>query len=103
MLIHIKNIRIVDPTYKIDKVGDIFIENGKIVNKLSAKPEKVIDGKNKIAVPGLIDVHSHLREPGQEEKETIKTGTMAAAKGGITTVFCMPNTKPVTDNAPSVE
>ena len=103
MLIQIKNIRIVDPTYKVDKIGDIFIEDGKIVESLSAKPEKIIDGKNKIAVPGLIDVHSHLREPGQEEKETIKTGTMAAAKGGITTVFCMPNTKPVTDNAPSVE
>ena len=103
MLIQIKNIRIVDPACKVDKVGDIFIENGKIVDKLSAKPEKIIDGKNKVAVPGLIDVHSHLREPGQEEKETIKTGTMAAAKGGITTVFCMPNTKPVTDNAPSVE
>ena len=103
MLIQIKNIRIVDPACKVDKVGDIFIESGKIVDKLSAKPEKIIDGKNKVAVPGLIDVHSHLREPGQEEKETIKTGTMAAAKGGITTVFCMPNTKPVTDNAPSVE
>ena len=90
MLIQIKNIRIVDPACKVDKVGDIFIESGKIVDKLSAKPEKIIDGKNKVAVPGLIDVHSHLREPGQEEKETIKTGTMAAAKGGITTVFCMP-------------
>ena len=71
MLIQIKNIRIVDPAYKVDKIGDIFVENGKIVEKLSAKPEKVIDGKNKVAVPGLIDVHSHLREPGQEEKETI--------------------------------
>ena len=103
MLIQIKNIKIIDPSTDTNKIDDIFIEDGKIVSKLSDKPEKVIDGKNKIAVPGLIDVHSHLREPGQEEKETIKTGTMSAAKGGITTVFCMPNTKPVTDNAPSVE
>ena len=103
MLIQIKDIKIVDPSTKVNKVGDIFVEDGKIVEKLSSKADKVIDGKGKIAVPGLIDVHSHLREPGQEEKETIKTGTMAAAKGGITTIFCMPNTKPVTDNAPSVE
>ncbi len=103
MLIQIKNIKITDPSTKTNKTGDIFIENGKIVEKLSGDADNVIDGKGKIAVPGLIDVHSHLREPGQEEKETIKTGTMAAAKGGITTVFCMPNTKPVTDNAPSVE
>ncbi len=103
MSIQIKNIKVVDPSTGTDKIGDIFIENGKIVNKLSTQVDKIIDGKNKIAVPGLIDVHSHLREPGQEEKETIKTGTQSAAKGGITTVFCMPNTKPVTDNAPSVE
>ncbi|MDR2436881.1 MAG: amidohydrolase family protein, partial [Endomicrobium sp.] len=56
-----------------------------------------------MAVPGLIDVHAHLREPGQEGKETIYTGTRSAAKGGITTVLCMPNTKPPIDNAPTVE
>lgn len=103
MSIQIKNIRIVDPSSNTDKTGDIFIENGKIVSKLSTPADKIIDGKNKIAVAGLIDIHSHLREPGQEEKETIATGTMSACKGGITTVFCMPNTKPPTDNAPSVE
>lgn len=103
MAILIKNIRVIDPASKTDKVKDIYIEGSKIVSKLSKEPETVIDGKNKIAVPGLIDVHSHLRDPGQEEKETIKTGTRSACKGGITTVLCMPNTKPVTDNAPSVE
>lgn len=103
MAILIKNIRVIDPASKTDKVKDIYIEGSKIVSKPSKEPETVIDGKNKIAVPGLIDVHSHLRDPGQEEKETIKTGTRSACKGGITTVFCMPNTKPVTDNAPSVE
>jgi dihydroorotase len=103
MCLKIKNIRIVDPSQKKDYVGDIFVENGKIVSKLSKNASKDIDGKGKIAVPGLIDIHSHLREPGQEDKETIYTGTRSAAKGGITTVFCMPNTKPVIDNAPTVE
>ncbi|GHT36587.1 dihydroorotase [Endomicrobiia bacterium] len=103
MHLQIKNIRIVDPSQKKDSVGDIFIENGRIVSKLSGNVDKEIDGKDKIAVPGLIDVHSHLREPGQEDKETIYTGTRSAAKGGITTVFCMPNTKPVIDNAPTAE
>ncbi len=103
MRLQIKNIRIVDPSQKKDTKGDIFIENGKIVAKLSGSADKIIDGSGKIAVPGLIDVHSHLREPGQEGKETIYTGTRSAAKGGITTVFCMPNTKPVIDNAPTVE
>jgi len=103
MLLQIKNIRIVDPSQKKDAKGDLFAENGKIVAKLSGKPDTVIDGEGKIAVPGLIDVHAHLREPGQEGKETIKTGTCAAAHGGITAILCMPNTKPVIDNAPTVE
>ena len=103
MRLQIKNIEIVDPLQKKDSTGDIFIENGRIVSKFLNNADKVVDGKGKIAVPGLIDVHSHLREPGEEGKETIYTGTRAAAKGGITTVFCMPNTKPVIDNAPTVE
>ncbi|MDR3124335.1 MAG: dihydroorotase [Endomicrobium sp.] len=103
MSLQIKNIRIVDPSCNKDFVGDIYIENGKIVSSLSSKADEIVDGKGKIAVPGLIDVHAHLREPGQEGKETIYTGTRSAAKGGITTVFCMPNTKPVIDNAPTVE
>jgi dihydroorotase len=105
MCLKIKNIRIVDPSQEKDFVGDIFVENGKIVSKFSrqAGKSKDVDGRGKIAVPGLIDIHSHLREPGQEDKETIYTGTRSAAKGGITTVFCMPNTKPVIDNAPTVE
>lgn len=103
MRIQIKNIRVVDPGCKKDSVEDLFAEGGRIVSKLSAPADKIINGTGKIAVPGLIDVHSHLREPGQEGKETIFTGTRAAAKGGITTVFCMPNTKPVIDNAPTVE
>ena len=102
-MLHIKNIRIVDPSQNKDAIGDLFVENGRVVSKLSGGAGEIIDGSGKIAVPGLIDVHSHLREPGEEGKETIKTGTLAAAKGGITSVLCMPNTKPVIDNAPTVE
>ena len=104
MRLQIKNIRIVDPSSQNkDLVGDIFIENGKIVPKFSSNADRVISGEGKVAVPGLIDVHAHLREPGQEMKETIYTGTHSAAKGGITTVFCMPNTDPVIDSASVVE
>jgi dihydroorotase len=103
MSLKIRNVRIVDPSQNKDSVGDLFVENGRMVSKLSGAPEEIIDGSGKIAVPGLIDVHSHLREPGQEGKETIKTGTLAAAKGGITSVLCMPNTNPAVDNAPTVE
>jgi len=103
MRIQIKNIRIVDPLQSKDLIGDIFIEKDEIVSEFSGRADKIIDGSGKIAVPGLIDVHAHLREPGQEEKETICTGTHSAAKGGITSVFCMPNTHPVIDSAPVVE
>ncbi|MDR0956679.1 MAG: dihydroorotase [Endomicrobium sp.] len=103
MCFQIKNVRVIDPSQKKDSIDDIFIKDGKIISKLPKKADKVIDCKGKIAVPGLIDIHSHLREPGEEGKETIYTGTRSAAKGGITTVFCMPNTKPVIDNTPTVE
>ncbi|BAV59285.1 dihydroorotase [Endomicrobiia bacterium] len=103
MRLQIKDIKIIDPLQNRDLIGDIFVENGRIVSKFLGDADKVVDGRGKIAVPGLIDIHSHLREPGEERKETIYTGTRSAAKGGITTVFCMPNTKPVIDNAPTVE
>ncbi|MDR3111686.1 MAG: dihydroorotase [Elusimicrobiota bacterium] len=103
MSIEIRNARIIDPKQNQDFVGSVFIENGLIVSKLSKTAEKIIDAKNKIVVPGLIDVHCHLREPGFEGKETIITGTKSAAKGGITSVLCMPNTNPPIDNTPTVE
>ncbi|MDR3243882.1 MAG: dihydroorotase [Elusimicrobiota bacterium] len=103
MSLQIKNARIIDPSQNKDIKSDIFVENGKIVSKPSKTASKIIDAKGKIVVAGLIDIHCHLREPGLESKETIKSGTLSAAKGGITTVFCMPNTKPVIDNAPTVE
>ncbi|MBW7895018.1 MAG: dihydroorotase [Opitutaceae bacterium] len=93
----IKNARVIDPAAKRDAVGDIFVKNGRIAASLSAtdkKRAKVIDATGRVACPGLVDVHVHFREPGQTHKETIATGTRAAAAGGFTTVVCMPNTTP---------
>lgn len=102
MKLLIKNSRVIDPANNIDDSLDILVE-GNIIKKIAKgiKAEgtaKIIDAKGKIVTPGLIDIHTHLREPGFEYKETIKTGTMAAAAGGFTTICCMPNTNPVNDN-----
>lgn len=99
----IKNGRVIDPANKIDNILDILIDNGKIIEigkKLSTQHSAlvIIDASDNIIVPGLIDMHVHLREPGYEYKETIKTGTEAALAGGFTSIACMPNTKPVNDN-----
>ncbi|WP_321493161.1 dihydroorotase [uncultured Desulfobacter sp.] len=108
MQIQIKGVRVIDPG-NIEGIKDISIKDGlfEAVSEPGQLPQvasesgdvKVIDGQGLIAVPGLIDVHVHLREPGQEYKETIETGLKAAAAGGFTAVCCMPNTKPVNDNA----
>ncbi len=95
----LKNGRIIDPVNGVDRVGDIFIKAGKI----SAPPPRAtpnmqtFDLTGKWVVPGFIDMHVHLREPGEEYKETIESGTRAAAAGGFTGVACMPNTMPVND------
>jgi len=102
----IKNGRVIDPATKRDKAGDVFIAAGKIVASLTAAQKKsaqVIDAKGLVVCPGLVDIHVHFREPGQTHKETILTGSQAAAAGGFTTVVCMPNTSPVADNAGTVE
>lgn len=110
MKIVIKDGHIIDPSQGIDRVGDILIEDGKIKEitdqgaKVKNDPEiRIINAKGMVIIPGLIDMHVHLREPGFEYKETIQTGTMAAVKGGFTTVCCMPNTFPVNDNASVTE
>ena len=110
MKIVIKDGHIIDPSQGIDRVGDILIEDGKIKEitdqgtKVKNDPEiRIINAQGMIVIPGLIDMHVHLREPGFEYKETIQTGTMAAVKGGFTTVCCMPNTFPVNDNASVTE
>ena len=101
MKLLIKNGRVIDPASRIDETLDILIDKGKIVElkaKIKAEAAKVIDASRLVVAPGFIDMHTHLREPGQEDKETIKTGSLAAAKGGFTTIACMPNTNPVNDN-----
>jgi dihydroorotase len=118
MKILIKNGHIIDPSQGADGIGDIVIENGKIKEIIIEKTSplskegqrggthystRTINAKDLIIMPGLIDMHVHLREPGFVYKETIKTGTMAAVKGGFTTVCCMPNTYPVNDNASVTE
>lgn len=98
----IKNGRVVDPSQKLDAVLDILVEEGKIKQvapAIQAEGAQVYDAAGLVVCPGLIDLHTHLREPGLEAKEDIISGTMAAAAGGITTVACMPNTKPVIDNS----
>jgi dihydroorotase len=102
----IKNARVIDPAAKRDAVGDLFIVDGKIADSLSRdakKRAKQIDARDLIACPGLVDVHVHFREPGQTHKETIASGSRAAAAGGFTTVVMMPNTAPVADNAGTIQ
>lgn len=97
----IKNGRVIDPDNKIDDILDILVSDGKIKKiegGISAQSAEIIDAKNCIIAPGLVDMHTHLREPGREDEETVLTGTRAAVKGGFTTVACMPNTEPPLDN-----
>ena len=102
----IKAGRVVDPSRDIDKVADVLIEDGKILgvdNGIESEHAEVIDATGMIVCPGFIDLHTHLREPGFEYKETIATGTAAAARGGFTTVCAMPNTIPVMDSRSIVD
>jgi dihydroorotase len=106
MKLLIKNGVIVDPANNIEEKLDIFVANGKIFKvgkNLSDRDAKIIDAKNCIVAPGFVDMHSHFREPGFEYKETIESGSRAAAKGGYTTVCVMPNTSPAIDNQAMVE
>jgi len=92
---------VIDPANGIDRICDLLIENGHIttIDNHQGKPDKIIDAKGMIVCPGLIDMHVHLREPGQEWKEDIESGSRAAVAGGITTMCCMPNTRPRLDHA----
>jgi dihydroorotase len=102
----IKNGRVLDPATKTDAAQDVLLDGEKIVEvagsgKLTRdhKNAEVFDASGLIVAPGFIDLHCHLREPGQESSETIETGILSAARGGFTVICCMPNTKPVNDNA----
>jgi dihydroorotase len=103
----IKGGRIVDPSQKLDEVGSLLIAEGKISWRGKGEPPKgdyeVFDAQGLVVCPGLIDLHTHLREPGYEEKETIASGAKAAAKGGFTTICCMPNTNPPLDSQTAIE
>lgn len=101
----INNGRVIDPASNTDRPRDILIDGDKIAEVaepgrlLTVPGRETFDAAGLIVAPGFIDLHAHLREPGQESSETIETGTRAAARGGFTAVCCMPNTKPVNDNA----
>src|SRR3989475_2122812 len=100
--------RVIDPSNRFDSVADLLMVQGKIAaigpdaTKLAPAEVERLDASGLVVCPGLIDLHVHLREPGQTAKETIATGTAAAARGGFTSVVCMPNTSPAIDNSGTV-
>jgi dihydroorotase len=102
----IKSGRVLDPASGLDQTADLLIRNGKIatIGQVKEPPAgaEVLDARGKVVVPGLIDMHVHLREPGREDEETILTGSQAAAAGGFTAIACMPNTEPAIDNQETV-
>ncbi len=102
----IKNGRVLDPKNKIDEQLDILIEKGKIsrvAKSIKEESARVIDAAGKIVCPALVDMHTHIRQPGREDEETILTGSRAAVKGGFASITVMPNTKPAIDNQGVVE
>ena len=101
----IKNGRVIDPANGIDKKCDVLIADGTIaeIGSIEKPVQTVIDAKDKLVTPGLIDIHVHFREPGDEEEETIASGSAAAVAAGFTSVVCMPNTNPVIENETDVE
>ncbi len=105
MKLLIKNGRVVDPENKINAVQDILIEGSlisRVAKDIKIPAEKIIDAKGKIVMPGMVDMHVHLREPGREDKETIESGTKAALKGGVTCLLAMSNTVPAIDCVESI-
>jgi dihydroorotase len=104
----IQNGTILDPSQNLQRKGDLLLRDGRVaevgeVSVSAAKADRVVDATGLLVTPGLIDVHVHFREPGDEEEETVASGAAAAVAGGFTTVCCMPNTKPALDNEAQVE
>jgi dihydroorotase len=105
MKLLIKNSRVIDPANNRDEILDILVEDGKIIKLakgIDLSVHETIDASGKIAMPALVDMHVHLREPGREDKETVKSGTLAALKGGVGSLLVMPNTEPAMDSAENV-
>ncbi|MCX5750548.1 MAG: dihydroorotase [Candidatus Saganbacteria bacterium] len=102
----VKKGRIIDPSSKLDAVKDLLIENGKIIkiaDKITSSGAETIDAANAWVLPGLVDMHCHLRDPGNPEEETIASGTRSAALGGYTSIACMANTEPPLDNRAQIQ
>ncbi|NLA27700.1 MAG: amidohydrolase family protein, partial [Firmicutes bacterium] len=102
MRICLRGGRVVDPTQSLDKTVDLLIEKGRvaaILPQISVEDARIIDLTGMAVLPGFVDLHVHLREPGFENKETIRSGTAAAVAGGITAVAAMTNTEPPVDSA----
>jgi len=105
-MILIKNGRVVDPVNDTDKEQDVLLEDGKIfklAKNIKEKADQVIDARGKIVMPGIVDMHVHLREPGREDKETVLSATKAGLKGGVTSILVMPNTQPAIDSVDNIK
>ena len=98
----IANGRIIDPANQRNEVADLWLADGKIIAPQPGTETETIDATHLVVAPGLIDIHVHLREPGQSHKETIASATRAAAAGGFTSVVAMPNTSPTADSAATI-
>jgi dihydroorotase len=98
--------RVIDPANKRDAIGDLYAVDGKLVDSLTDEQKQAavtVDASGLVVAPGLVDIHVHFRDPGQTHKESIRSGSEAAAAGGFTSVVCMPNTSPVCDNAGTIQ
>ena len=105
-ILWIQNGRVIDPANDKDEISDVYAVDGILVKDLTdaqKREAEIIDAKDLVVSPGFVDIHVHFREPGQTHKETIATGSRAAAAGGFTTVVCMPNTSPAADNPGTIQ
>ena len=105
MRLLLRNVRLIDPSQEVEETCDLLLEDGKVARRglhLSAEGAEVIDGTGLVAAPGLVDMHVHLRDPGLTYKEDLCSGCRAAAAGGVTSLFAMPNTKPAMDSPETV-
>lgn len=106
MKLLVRNGRVIDPANKLDGLYDILVDDtkvGRVAKEIKPGADKIIDASGMIVMPGIVDMHAHLREPGREDKETIASATLAALKGGVTSLLAMPNTTPAIDCAENID